>query len=549
MKIIYVDVDSLRPDHTGAYGYPRDITPNLDAMAQDSVVFESYYCSDSPCLPSRTALTSGQFGITNGVVGHFGLDARYRLDAGHGPAYDRPLLGQILGQNGCLTSSVSSFAERHRAHFFLGNFRESVRSTPEVGDEPADAVTDAAIDWISRHTDTDDWYLHLTYWDPHTDYLQAPEWTDAAAAAGPAPAWPDQDAIDAHAEIYGPRSALDLHYSVRPQTSRVPYNMPEEIRTRADFEKLINGYDGGIHFWDTEFGRLRRAIADLGLADDVAIIVSSDHGESFGELGLYAEHGLASEPVHHLPLIIFWPGITDRQLEHRRNDALLYNIDLAPTILDLLDIDVPSRWQGTSFAPALHGQAIPSRDYLVWGHGAHTYQRAVRTRDHLYIKTLHPGSFRAEWESLYDVTNDPYLTHDLKDTQPQLLDAMRGRLSEWWHHYAGTPGALPDPMQQSLQVGPRLYNDPEDYMAHLRATGRSHLADDLNRRLHPDNAASPVSWHAQNQPHTPEEKERFIAMIEASRSASTDQPAAEKAERAGVPELVDDAEAVAASRE
>jgi arylsulfatase A-like enzyme len=95
-------------------------------------------------------------------------------------------------------------------------------------------------------------------------------------------------------EVYGPRSALDLHYSNRPGRSRVPHNMPDEIRTRADFEHLINGYDGAIHLWDFEFGRLRRAIADMGLAGEVAIIVSADHGESFGELGLYAEHGLAA---------------------------------------------------------------------------------------------------------------------------------------------------------------------------------------------------------------------------------------------------------------
>jgi arylsulfatase A-like enzyme len=94
MKIIYVDVDSLRPDHTGPYGYERSITPNLDEMARNSVMFDRYYCSDSPCLPSRTALTSGQHGITNGVVGHFGDDALFRLDAGHGPQPGWPLLGR-----------------------------------------------------------------------------------------------------------------------------------------------------------------------------------------------------------------------------------------------------------------------------------------------------------------------------------------------------------------------------------------------------------------------------------------------------------------------
>ena len=166
MRIIYVDVDTLRADHTGPYGYRRPTTPNLDRLAEKSVVFERYYASDSPCLPSRTALTSGQFGITNGVIGHYGEAARFRLDTGHGAERDRPLLGQHLQQNGHYTAAVSMFAERHRAYFFLGNFRESVRATDQLADEQADEINEAAFDWLRRRGKHPNWYLHLTYWDP-----------------------------------------------------------------------------------------------------------------------------------------------------------------------------------------------------------------------------------------------------------------------------------------------------------------------------------------------------------------------------------------------
>ena len=500
MKIIYVDVDTLRPDHTGPYGYQRPITPNLDAFAKDAARFESYYASDSPCMPSRTALTSGQFGITNGVIGHHGEAARFRADAGHGLVEGRPLLGQHLGAHGYLTAAVSSFAERHRAWYFLGNFRESVRATPDVGDEPADIVTDTALEWIGRHAEMDDWYLHLTYWDPHMDYLQEQEWTDKAAASGPAPAWPDQEAIDGHAEIYGPRSALDFMYSDGLFERRVPHNFPQEIRTRADYEQLINGYDGAIHFWDSEFGRLLDGLAALGIEDDVAIVVSADHGEAFGEQGSYAEHGLASEPTHHLPMMVKWPGLTEDAGSGPACDALLYNIDYAPTICDLLGLPIPEKWQGESFADAVRGKSIESRDYLVLGHGAHTYQRAVRTRDHLYIRTYHPGAFRAEWESLFHVTDDPFLVDNLIDSEPDLVDKMRSKLAVWWNRYAGMPGSLPDPMQTTLQNGPALYNDPELYMEHLRRTGRGHLADDLHARINPGTGAVNVSWQAPVDP-------------------------------------------------
>lgn len=514
MRIIYIDVDTLRADHTQPYGYQRPTTPNLQAVADKGVVFDRYYCSDSPCLPSRTALTSGQFGISNGIIGHFGEAARFRLDSGHGPHPDRPLLGQQLQMHGYYTAAVSMFAERHRAYFFYGNFRESIRATGELNDEGAHEINAVGLDWIRRHAHEDDWHLHLTYWDPHTDYLTPPGWTERAAASGPPPAWPDQQAIDAHAEIYGPRSALDLHYSVVARGSRVPHNMPDAIRTRADFEHLINGYDGAIMYWDRYLGELLATLDELGIAEETAIIVSADHGESFGENGSYAEHGLANEPTHRLPLVVYWPGVTDSLPDSARHcDSLLYNIDLAPTLCEMLEMPVPGGWQGTSFARAIRGEEIPTRPYLVFGHGAHTYQRAVRTRDHLYVRTYHPGSFRAEWEQLFDVTADPYLTTDLLDSDPELAAQMRSHLAEWWHTYAGRPGALPDPMQATLQVGPTFYNDPVTYMQHLRDTGRAHLAKDLEERLTAAAGAAPVSWHAPEIAWTPERHQHWTRLF------------------------------------
>ncbi len=500
MRILYIDVDTLRADHTGPYGYTRPTTPNLDRLAERGVVFDHYYASDSPCLPSRTALTSGQFGITNGVVGHTGEAARFRLDTGHGIPEERPLLGQHLQRHGYYTASISMFAERHRAYFFLGNFRESIRATDRLTDETAEEIHEVAFDWLRRRGTEDHWFLHLNYWDPHTDYLQSADWTQRAAESGPAPAWPDQETISSHQEIYGPRTAVDLHYAFGPRRSPVPDNMPDAIAERTDFEHLINGYDGAIMYWDHHFGRLLDLLDELGIADDTAVIVSADHGESFGELGSYAEHGLANEAVHRLPLVVSWPGLTDRIPEHaRHNDALLYNIDLGPTLCDLLDIAAPSGWQGESFATGVRGEPLVSRDYLVLGQGAHTYQRSVRTRDHLYTCTYHPGAFRAEGEQLFDITADPHQTRDLSATEPELMDRMRSLLAQWWTFYAGRPGALPDPMLTALQEGPTLYTDPEAYAEHLRATGRAHLADDLERLLATAAGTVPVSWH----PSTP----------------------------------------------
>ena len=73
MRILYVDIDTLRPDHLGCYGYPRATSTNIDKVAEDSVRFTDVYCSDAPCLPSRAALMTGRFGIHTGCVGHGGV--------------------------------------------------------------------------------------------------------------------------------------------------------------------------------------------------------------------------------------------------------------------------------------------------------------------------------------------------------------------------------------------------------------------------------------------------------------------------------------------
>ncbi|MDE0237152.1 MAG: sulfatase-like hydrolase/transferase, partial [bacterium] len=78
MRILYIDIDTLRADHLGCAGYHRNTTPNIDALAAEGVRFSNVYASDVPCLPSRTALITGMFGIRNGVANHGGMAADLR---------------------------------------------------------------------------------------------------------------------------------------------------------------------------------------------------------------------------------------------------------------------------------------------------------------------------------------------------------------------------------------------------------------------------------------------------------------------------------------
>src|SRR5690349_10077467 len=75
MRILYIDIDSLRPDHLGCYGYHRPTSPNIDRVAAEGVRFTNCHVSDAPCLPSRTSLFSGRFGVRTGVINHGGVAA------------------------------------------------------------------------------------------------------------------------------------------------------------------------------------------------------------------------------------------------------------------------------------------------------------------------------------------------------------------------------------------------------------------------------------------------------------------------------------------
>lgn len=446
MRILYLDIDSLRPDHLGCYGYARPISPNIDLLAARGTRFDHYYCADSPCMPSRHNFVTGRFGINSGVVTHGGPASKpHILERMYGgPKPQNQLLQRVLRENGTDTIAFTNFAWRHCATWFSFGWTEFHSPTLEAGNEQASEVTAPVLRWLDQNADRDDYFLYINYWDPHCNYHAPREWFDRVREMPVAVDWPTDEIIAAQQDIPLPKNNVctTARRLFRGDGESPTPNMPDLIRNRDDLNHLIDGYDAEIMYTDHHIGLLLDKLESQGLLDDTAVIISADHGEAQGEHGIYKDHYCAHECVHHIPLIISWPGITETPTN---NDAFLYNVDLSATLIDLAGGKVPAHHDGISFADGLRGGAYPDRDHLVWGHGLHSLQRCVRTRDHALLKTYHDCGFPLDEIALYDMRTDPHQTTNLADAEPEIATRMQNLLTDWIANQRQKPYHIDDP--------------------------------------------------------------------------------------------------------
>lgn len=483
MRLLYLDIDTLRHDHLGCAGYHRNTSPNIDAIAADGLRFTQVYASDVPCLPSRTALATGTFGIRNGVINHGGLAADLRpegADRSFVSGWQRRAWATQFYAAGYHTASISSFPFRHSAQWWNHGFMEAMNLMRGWGGERADEVLPGALDWLARHGRDEDWFLHVHFWDPHTPW-DAPADFGEPFADDAIPSWYTEDIRARHWAEPGPHSAQELtgyqldEHGWAGRFPRQTLSIPDMDAVRHMFD----GYDTGVRYADDAVGRIAQSLMDLGVYDDTAILVSSDHGEGFGELGVYADHQAADEATCHIPAILRWPGLAASEV-----DGLLYHLDIGATVVELAGLRPPAQWDGRSVAEALRQGEPVGRDELVVSQGAWSAQRSVRWGQHLYCHTRHDAFHGWPEEMLFDLDTDPHEQHDLAAQQPALVAEGRDRLASWTSDQLAMGTGPVDPMDVVMAEGGPFHTRGElpAYLERLRATGRSAWADRLAAR-------------------------------------------------------------------
>ncbi len=478
MRILFIDIDTLRPDHMSCYGYHRNTTPNIDNLCLDGTRFNNYYTSDAPCLPSRAALISGMFGFKNGAVGHGGTAADRRLfgiDRDFQDQIDMTNLHSIFRKAGMHTASISTFPERHSSWWFNAGLNECYNQGG-CGSESGEKVLPLALDWLDRKGSDDNWYLHFHIWDPHTPY-RAPESFGEPFANEPIKSWLTPDILKKHQKHTGPHSIMETGmYS--DNVGDFP-RQPGCCNDYDTFVKFLNGYDTGILYADYIVGQVFDKLKALGIYDDTAIILTSDHGENMGELGIYAEHGTADKATCNIPMIIKWPGCRGGHVD----SGLHYNFDLLPTLAELLHTDTAPHWDGQSYAPAFEGKKT-GRDYLILSQNAHVCQRSARFGDWLYMRTIHDGYHLFDKEMLYNIALDPFEQQDVKKNHPDLCAHGAKLILDWQEDLRINNPNIEDPMWTVMREGGPYHTrtDLEAYIQRLESTNRSEGAQQLRKK-------------------------------------------------------------------
>lgn len=330
--VVLVVVDTLRADHLGSYGFPLPTSPQLDRFAAEAVVFERAVAASSNTVPSHASLMTSRFvrghsvGWINGITrltGRVTLAMRFR-EAGYETA-----------------AFVSNFVLRRATGLDAGFelyddvLPEAERNRPEIFERRAEATTERALAWLAARGERP-FFLFVHYQDPHGPYTPPPGW-DAAFApleAGASPALPPLADDDSPGGIprYQQLAGLDRLSQYRRR------------------------YAGEIAYFDASLGHLLDALAARRRPS--VVLITADHGESFGEGGFYLGHGHATTPdLAHVPLLLRAPGVVPM----RRPD-LVHHIDVSPTLLELAGLTALPEASGLALGPFLRsGRPLPER--------------------------------------------------------------------------------------------------------------------------------------------------------------------------------------------
>jgi arylsulfatase A-like enzyme len=400
-NIIFILTDDHRWDCLGAMGHPFLKTPNMDRIANEGLLFENAFVTTSLCSPSRASFLTGQYASVHGVKNNFSRwdENKNRTFMEHlkGAGYDTAFIGKWHMPGGRLPQLpgvdlfVSFTRKDGQGDYFNCPLYVNHQLTPNRTPYITEELTDYALDFVTSDRQNP-FCLYLSHKAIHHD-------------------WKPPD----HLKGRYRKAPLD---HLAPESDK--YNTWTHLNwlegTMGNMHNVYRRYCECLVSVDEQVGRLLTALEEKDLLDNTVIVYAGDNGYMWGEHRLYAKHYPYEESIR-IPYLVRAP----RHLlsaPGRRAGQMILNIDLAPTLLDMAGVPIPTAMQGQSFLPVMRSPYAVGRSAWVYElfrdfpfGGRVPPHKALRTERYKYI----------DWElcrrpELYDLQADPREMRNLFET-------------------------------------------------------------------------------------------------------------------------------------
>ncbi len=451
-NIIIVVVDALRASNLGCYGYPLNTSPQLDAFAETSLLFDEAYACTVRTDPAFTSISTGFYPTHHGVLNHanriqpgelarlpdilflaeilraegfetYGLDFLSRWHKRGFDYYigleDSPKSGRMKVINAVRDlfnihpgSRLQSLLEKTPLYNFLLKTLFSKGSTPYW---PADRLVDLALRKLEDNPERRK-FIFLHFWDTHSPYYPPKKYEEMFARENYGALYPESD-----------KAVAEIEKTICSPLTRFFFRQMAAGKSRA--EDLIRAYDGEIRFVDDALGRLLK-----NTGEDDLVLITADHGESLTEHKIYFTHEGVYRPTLHIPFLLLYPNCPQKRIK-----KMIQTIDILPTVLDLAGVDTPENLDGQSLLKIIENNNSQREYSFAVNYSGLRKEAAVFSENYKYISAVTPDSAVCEFcgkihrptEELYNLRKDPGEKQNIVELEKLKAEKLRNVLERF----------------------------------------------------------------------------------------------------------------------
>ncbi len=400
-NLLLIGIDSLRSDHMSLYGYERLTTPHMTEFAEGGVSFSRCFSPSIPTTSGYASMLTGMDCFTTDVVA-----LRHK-----GALTDSvSTLAEVLGKNGYTTTSIG-FKGNPSARGFENYIDYKGWGSWKDGKSlKAEALNEVAIPELERLAGGDKHFLlFLRHMDPHSPYL---------------PPAPYQRMFYGGNEFDKKNKSLKSVYEFKPFRDYFLTWFPPGC---TDKDYIIAQYDSAIAYMDACIQNIFTKLEVLGLAENTLVVITSDHGETLYDHDCYFDHHGLYDCTLEIPLIFRWKG---KLPEGWMFDDICQIKDIMPTVMELMEIDTGTEYDGRSLMPLVRGETRLQEAEMYITECTWMKKHGIRTPEWKLIHALEPDfHFKPEVE-LYNLVNDPEELDNIAAANPEVVRMLEERMEK-----------------------------------------------------------------------------------------------------------------------